>query len=284
MPLGTETTISSFNLGDTADLYAYVFTNEREPIKPNDILSVDFVVEDPTGIRDSFVGEVQTDGAGHLAYNDTTAPGVYTAVASFELINGDKRSERIRFQIVDPFDPPAPSGEEVLSDAVWTMLEDCFDSEHGGPWLREATLTYFNHSKIPFFIPFALLEINYTQPITELGLVDFTLEHNGQPNPSLPILAYGTLIQVIHHLMRSYVEQPTPQGADVVYEDRRDYLQRWASILQMLVPDYQRWLILWKRQFLNLGKSALLVHSKAGRLYGPNTVLRTRNVGRGAWY
>jgi hypothetical protein len=137
------------------------------------------------------------------------------------------------------------------------------------------------------------MEINNAQPMTEFLTdtfvriiydVDGVTPIDAEAEESIPIITLGTLIQVIRHLMRAYVEQPANMGSDIAFEDRRDYLQRWQLILQDLVPDYQRMLILWKRQFLNLGKSALLIHSKAGRLYGTHSPYwRVRNAGRG-WY
>jgi hypothetical protein len=107
---------------------------------------------------------------------------------------------------------------------------------------------------------------------------------SAEPNDSIPIVVLGTLIQVIRHLMRSYVEQPAPMGSEVAYEDRRDYLQRWQMILQDLQEEWWRMLLLWKRQYYHFGHSALSVHSKAGRLYGTQGgSWRMRNAGRG-WY
>lgn len=283
MPLGHERELSTVNQDDTADLYAYAYDENNLVVSASAIDTVDFTIQKPDGTRTTIAGTVEADGAGHLIYTDTSDLGEYVAVARFALVGTEVRSTRLDFTVVDPFNPPDPTPTDIIEDFTWTLLEDCFDSDDGGPWLRDMTLAYFNKAKVPYFVQFALLDINVTQPPTNLTMVDFTLENNdGTPNPSLPILAYGTLIHIIHHLMRSYVEQSTPMGAEVVYEDRRDYLQRWQSILQMMEPEYQRMLILWKRQFLHLGRSALLVSSKAGRLYGSN--FRLRNAGRGFGY
>lgn len=290
MPLGVEPDLSSVNQGDSADLYAYIFGPDSNPIAGDDITSVEWTVQLPDGTKVVEAGTIDPDGAGVLRFTDTDDVGEYIALARFTLDNGEVRSTRQDFSVIDPFNPPTPSATEVVAEATWTLLEDCFDSYEGGPWLRDKTLSYFNKDKVGFFVPFAMLDINSVQPMTELTLGDFTIVVEGGTEPdvantSLPILAYGTLIQVIRHLMRSYVEQPQTLGAQIVYEDRRDYLQRWKLILDDLLPEYMRVLILWKRQFLNLGKSALLVHSKAGRLYGPgSTSFRLRNVGRGFIY
>jgi hypothetical protein len=282
--LGDDRDPSVVNKGDSASLYAYAFDNNDDPLLPASISTVEFTVQKPDGTQTAYTGSIQTDGAGYLQYNTTTQLGEYSALAKFTTTDGSIRSTRIDFSVIDPFNPPAPTGTDLLVDTVWTLLEDCFDSDEGGPWLRDETMSYFNRAKVPFFIPFGMLEVNIVPPETELTLADFTTPvndgtPNGSPNTALPILAYATLIHVIQHLMRAYVEQPTPTGAQVVFEDRRDYLQRWQIILSQLEPDFRRMVTLWKRKFLHLGKSSLLVHSKAGRLYGPG--YRLRNVGRG---
>jgi hypothetical protein len=294
MPLGTERDISTVNQGDTADLYAYVFDQDSNSIPAVDITSVIFDIQDPTGAKTSTAGTIESDGAGYLRYDSTGKPlGEYVVMVRFLLDSGEKRSTRLDFTIVDPFATVIPTKDEVIANEVWNMLEDCFDSEEGGPWLRDMTLSFFDRSKIKQFVKYAMIEVNNTPPLTHLDTGTFVIVTMGpdgvtpvkaDPTEDLPIIVMGTLIQVIRHLMRSYVEQPANMGSEIAFEDRRDYLQRWQLILQDLVPDFQRMLILWKRQFLNLGKSALLVHSKAGRVYGQrNSAWRTQNVGRG-WY
>jgi hypothetical protein len=283
--LGSDTAVSQVNLGDTADLYAYVFDENEDAVPAASITSVTFSIQTPDNQETTVSGTIQSDGAGFLRYTATTVLGEYIALATFALTSGEVRSTRIDFEVVDPMNPPTPTGAQILTDTVWTMLEDCFDSEEGGPNLRDMTLAYFGKAKIPFFVPFGLLDINIMQPPTELDIGFFTTPAaDGSMNTNIPILAYATLMHVIRHLMRAYVEQPTPAGAQVVYEDRRDYLQRWQTILQQMQPEFDRMVILWKRQFLNLGKSALLVHSKAGRLYSQLPGWRVRNVGRGGYF
>jgi hypothetical protein len=293
MPLGTERDVSTVNQGDTADLYAYVFDQDSNPIPAADITSVNFEIQDPTGSKSTTAGSIESDGAGFLRYDSTAKPlGEYITLAHFLLDSGEKRSTRLDFTIVDPFATVIPTKDEVIASEVWNLFEDCFDSEEGGPWLRDMTLSFFDRKKVEQFIPYAMMQINNTQPMTHFASDTFVLvtyDVNGvptsaEPNGDIPIIALGTMIQVIRHLMRSYVEQPANMGSEIAFEDRRDYLQRWQLILTDLVPDYQSMLLLWKRQFLNLGKSALLIHSKAGRLYGThNGSWRMRNAGRG-WY
>lgn len=258
-----------------------MFDKDNIPVSADDILLVKFTIQRPDGSREEDLsGEVEADGSGFIRYENTDTVGEYTALAQFLLDSGEKRSVKQKFEVTDPFLDEPLTNEEIIAESVWLRLEDCFDSTEGGPWLRDVTLAYFNKAKIPDFIADALIEINLQPPTTNATIETFTTPgSNGSPDPDMPILAQGTLLTVIRHLMRSYVEQPTPQGAQVVYEDRKDYLQRWQSIYQIELERYTRWLALWKRQYLQLGKSSLLVSSKAGRLLP--APMRTRHVGRG---
>ena len=259
MPLGTERDISTVNQGDTADLYAYVFDQDSNPIPASDLTSVNFIIQAPDGSKVTTAGTIEADGAGFFRY-DTTGKllGEYVALTQFLLNTGEKRSTRVDFTVVDPFAEVVPTKNEVIAAEVWNFFEDCFDSEEGGPWLRDMTLSYFDKGKIEQFIPYALLEVNNAPPATHLTTGDFVTVQldvdnvtpiSAEPNDSIPIVVLGTAIQGIRHLMRSYVEQPAPMGSEIAYEDRRDYLQRWQMILQDLQEEWWRMLLLWKRQY-----------------------------------
>ena len=116
-----------------------------------------------------------------------------------------------------------------------------------------------------------------------LQIDSFVYEHSGDiyVTSELPLLAQGVFLCVVRHLMRSYVEQPNPVGAQIAWHDRRDYLQRWQSVYTIEDAHYKRTVALFKRRFLGLGHSRVLVSSKAGRLIP--APMRTRNVGRGYW-
>jgi hypothetical protein len=154
MPLGTERDISTVNQGDTADLYAYVFDQDSNPIPAADITQVGFTIQDPTGAKTLISGAIEPDGAGFIRYDTTSKPlGEYVAVAQFLLDSGEKRSTRLDFAVTDPFATVIPTRNEVIASEVWNLLEDCFDSEEGGPWLRDMTLSFFDRQKIEQFIP-----------------------------------------------------------------------------------------------------------------------------------
>lgn len=281
MALGFDRDYDVVNVDDTAEIYARIFDKDDSPVSANDLLGVEFTIQRPDSTSVTQTGEVQTDGIGFLRYPTTDIVGKYPVVATFTFVSGEVRSVRADFEVIDPFNPPAPSITEIITGATWDKLEDCFDSEYGGPWLRDVTMDRFNRQKIPQFIGEALMDINLVNPPTNATADQFVIEVPAGSGtfPELPLLAEGTLLACIRHLMRSYVEQPLPSGAQIVYEDRRDYLQRWGTIYQIELQTYQRWLALWKRQFLGLGHAKVLVSSKAGRLLP--APLRARNIGRG---
>lgn len=280
MPLGFDRNYNVINLGDSAELYAQLFTIDDQPVAATDLSSVEFTINRPDDTSESVTGQVLADGRGFVRYLNTDVVGAYPTVATFTFLSGEVRSVRADFEAVDPFNPPALNDLQVVAQAAWQKVEDCFDSEEGGPWLRDVTMNYFSKDKVPQFVPEALLDINLQNPPTHSTITQFTTEINGE-RPDLPLLAEGTLLAIIRHLMRSYVEQPQPSGAQIVYEDRRDYLQRWGTIYQIELQTYMRWLALWKRQFLGLGQSRVLISNKAGRLMP--APLRTRNIGRGLY-
>lgn len=280
MSLGFDRDIDLISAGDTAKLVTYLYDRDDALGSPDDILSVAFRIQDPAGEITTVAGAIGDDGEGLLNYSTTTVVGQHRVIATFTLTDGTTQSVRTDFEVIDPFDPPAPSNEEVIGTYVWQKIEDCFDAEDEGPWLRDMTLNYFNESKMREFIREGLFEINERTPPTSLTTDFFFLEPGG-PTADLPMIASGTFMAVLRHLMRSYVEQPAAAGAQVFYEDRRDYLQRWQSIYQIEKEWFDRNLGYFKRRWLGLGSSKLLLDAKAGRLLP--APMRTRTTGRGYW-
>lgn len=297
MPLGYDLEPRIVFQGDSAELYAYLSDKGDTTLTESDLVAVDFRIRKPTGVEVTEEGDILEDGAGYLSFRDTDEVGEYLVVATFTLNDGSKKSTRSDFQISDPFgsDLESPVDYEAYStltaeqqlqwqvdmvaNRVWDKMEDVFDSNDGGPWMRDMTMNFFSPTKLNEFMDEALFTINVYNPPTDFWIERFATPSNGRPNPDLTIMVQATWVAVIRHLMRSYTEQPAPMGGQVTYEDRRDYLQRWGTIYQIENQLFDQLLKLWKRQFLGLGTSKLLVSNKAGRLLP--APLRTRNIGRG---
>lgn len=281
MSLGVRYELGSIGVNDTAELYAAIM-KEGEPLASEEIESAFFFIQLPDETEEGpFEGEIEEDGRAYYRYAETEEVGEYRAKAQFTLVTGEIKTVILNFTVVDPFDTTPLTLEEIVTDDVWLRLEDVFDSTEGGPWLKDETLAHFDKNKISHYIAETVLDINVQMPRSEGTLADFaTPGPNGEPNALLPLVSKGVLCKVIMHLIRSYVEQPIPKGAQIVYEGREHYAQAWKAVYDNEHQDWYTLVRLWKRGLLHLGHSALLVHSKAGRLYY-GTALRTRNIARG---
>lgn len=285
MSLGYDRETKIFNLGDTANLVAALYNEFDETYSADDLISVKFVIQSPNGTKVEKAGEVEDDGTGRLNYDGTTELGHYNVVATFITNNQGKKSVHCDFETIDPWNEAEPSQTWFAANDAWEKFEDCFDSEEGGPWLTDMSKKIFNQHKMERFIDDSILSINVQNPTTSATLDEFVKPANktepAELTANMPILTQGMVLQLIRHLMRSYVEQPTVAGVGISWQERKDYLQRWREVYQVELEEYKRLLALWKRQFLGLGSTRSLVGSKAGRLIG--APMRTRSVGRGYW-
>lgn len=269
-------------VGDTATLYAFLYENDDQNLVSfANINRVEFTVKRPsddpsTPTIAGAQGVITGDGSAEYLVPSSVIneAGEYLSVAQFHLNDGRKKSVIVDFDVVDPFEATATGKFDPWIDLTWRKIEDCFDSEIGGPWLRDMTLARFDKSKIRTLIPEALLDINVQQPITHFS-------ENNFPNDDVSgaLISQALTVVTIRHLVRSYAEQPDVTSSPVAFLDRRRYSDAWATVLKIEEPQYRRVLALWKRQYFGLGSSKLLVAAKAGRLVP--APMRTRYMGRG---
>lgn len=281
MSLGFDQEQRVINAGDVAELVATLYDKEDNPVEAEELISVQFTIQHPDGKKSTPIsGEIEDNGTGTLNYKETSEVGHYLGVAAFETVNGIK-STYINFEVIDPFEEVEPSPSWVVANDAWEKFEDLFDSSQGGPWLRDMTLSVFNKQKMERFIDDALMDINLQNPPTNLTVESFVTKAPVTASADLPLITQGLLLQIIRHLIRSYVEQPNPSGAQIAWHDRRDYQQRWESVYSLEKEQYMRMVALYKRRFLNLGMTVSIVSSKAGRLLP--SPMRVRQIGRGYW-
>lgn len=201
----------------------------------------------------------------------TDVAGVYKALVHFTLQGPVRKSQLITFEAVDGLGSSSETPADVAIDRTWMKLEDCFDSQLGGPWLRDMTLASFNRDKMAKLSPDAIHRINYTYyPVTSFTETTFDYDNSG------PLFSQALLVETIYHLMRSYVEQPNPEGNPVTWFNRRDYLDRWRSILDIEEKKFNSWLDTWKSQFFNFGSGAMLIGGYASTALRAPRALRTR--------
>lgn len=159
---------------------------------------------------------------------------------------------------------------ENLNDATKLMVEqaswffaDLFDSTTGGPWLQENFQTHFDYDRIAFLLRVAAMKFNVIgYPVTHYGV---STQDKSIPSNFTDIMLWGTKLEVIRHLITSYVEQPDFRNIATTYTDRRDYMQRWQAVLTDEKPEYEKAVKMAKRSLLKLGRGSILV---AGGIYG----------------
>ncbi len=184
----------------------------------------------------------------------TQIPGLYQARAQFTTSDGIKKSDRIWFEAVDPIEREGTTPGGIVVDRAWMKLEDLFDSELGGPHLRDRTMAIFDKSKMARLLPDALYRIGATYtPAQVYNETNFPFTDHS------PLATQGLLVESIKHLMRSYVEQPLPVGSNITYFDRRDYLTRWQQIYQIENDLFVLWLDLFKQSMIGFGNTSVLV-------------------------
>lgn len=164
-----------------------------------------------------------------------------------------------------PFYESLSDAEKLVVEQVSWMIGDLFDSTEGGPYLTEAFQSHFDYERIAQLSSIAAIRLNNTGfPATA-----WTVGGEGEsvPKDFAGLQVLGTYYEVLRHLIRSYVEIPVRQGANVTFLDRRDYMQRWQSILAVESKEWEQMVKMAKRSLLNLGRGSLLV---AGGVYGGN--------------
>lgn len=273
-------------LNDTNLVTAYLTRNDEGDLVPKgNIASALFTIiapsDDPTLPSISAVaGQVVDDGkAEYLAPASLhTEAGQYRGRAVFHFDDEGHTHTRtvpIEYEIADPLGLADAAVYGPAVDLAWSYFADIFDSEEGGPWLRDMSMNYFDRERIHKFIPDVILEINVAQPMTAYSDTDFPFA-DATANA---LFALGLTLATIRHLKRSYVEQPLPANSAAAFHDRQQYLERWTAIEASEKERYEKLLTAWKMGHFDITRAAMLVSSKAGRLYPGFMRTRGRPMG-----
>lgn len=277
-------------LNNSMVLDAYLYTQDGQvPIPQADIASVSFTVLKPgdapaTPTVNAADGTVAADGLGRYVVADTVnnVEGEYRAYATFAYAEGSmtglKKTVPVFYDVIDAFERAGPSAVDPAVDMCWTMLEDCFDSEFGGPWLRDMTMRVFDKTKVRELAPSVMMQINQQMPFTDYTLATPT----GYPwleGDAAALFGQGLLVASIRHLMRSYTEQPDIVSSPVAFMDRKKYADSWKKIYDVESPLFERWVTRFKLRSYDMTHASILLGSKAGRMLP--APMRSRNVGRG---
>lgn len=210
---------------------------------------------------------------------DTSVPGLYTFIWRF-VIDGDPQIGQTYIEVGQPSPAyDALSGDmQGVVEAVWNRFEDLFDSPLGGPHLQVYFQTRMNRNRLAQMVRTAVGTLNtVAQPHQT-----YSIDPGGKAFPVAewgPLLEQGAYIETIKHLIRSYTEQPVVDGVPTARLDRRDYQQRWQTVLEMEMPEYRSMLETFKIANMGLGTPRVLV---AGGIYG-NGWGSSYLVGRSRW-
>lgn len=203
-----------------------------------------------------------------LASTDTQVLGNYELQMTYE-VGGSSEVDVWDFQIGPQsrtYDGLTPDWRTVV-DGVWWKFQDLYDSPYGGPNLQVYVQTHFGRERLAMMLADAIQSMNTaTQGNTNYQV-------NGTDFPFgawLGVLQDSLYVEVLKHLVRSYVEQPEViLGTAVSRVDRRDYMQRWQEVLQGAQDDLKSELSSWKLANLGLGNVHVLVSGGAYGRWGP---------------
>lgn len=194
-----------------------------------------------------------------LGTAQTAVPGPYLATWGYTL-NGEGRGDAQGVMIGEssPVYDSLSSDMKNIVESVWLRMADLFDSPMGGPHLQVYVQTNFGRNRLAQLLGLALDRINTVRQPTQTYAPDkpFPAKWSG-------LLSTGLYIEVIKHLRRSYLEQPTPVGVNVARLDRSGYSAAWADILRDEEGQFRDALDLFKIASMGLGSGRVLVSGGA---------------------
>lgn len=210
-----------------------------------------------------------------LTSDQTSTPGLYTLSWSYAL-NGAAQTYQTYAEIGQPtpdYDQLAPAMKQIC-DSVWIRLADLFDHPTGGPHLQTYFQDHFGRGRIAQLLRIALGRLNtMAQPYQTYTLED---GHGGATFPIDqwgPLLETATWIETLKHLIRTYVEQPNFMGSGAVSRlDRRDYMQRWQSVLGEEEDMFKSQLDTFKIANMGFGRPQVLVSGGVFGRWGPTRI------------
>lgn len=210
-----------------------------------------------------------------LSSTETATPGAYYLRYSYSL-GGVAQEYRTDVEVPTTSSPLYESlDDDVRSviERVWMRFSDLFDSALGGPHLQMYAQANFGRERVAELCRVAVGRLNtVAQPYQTYDIVGAGVFPVAQWGA---LLEQATMVEVIKHLMRSYVEQPSPEAVPGARLDRRDYLQRWETMLRIEEATLASQLDVFKMSNMGLGQTSVLV---AGGVYGNLT--RSQNPAR----
>lgn len=213
---------------------------------------------------------IKRDAVGHYHFPldaGITGEKAYLTVVWTYTVEGHTTTylEHLEVREAMPTYDALTDAEKVIVEQVSWMFADLHDSTNGGPHLLEPFQSHFGFERIAQLMHTAAVYLNTGAAPMTMWFIGRGAGRRRTPTEMHGMLLRATYLEVVKHLMRSYVEIPEFRSMSVTYTDRQQYMQRWQSIYQTEKPDFDRALKLAKRAYLPLGRSSVLV---AGGIYG----------------
>jgi len=195
--------------------------------------------------------------------SQTSVQGNYVA-QWYYTISGSVRKYDDPFVITDqmPYFQNLTYDERQLVIGIFHRLDKSFDSTQGGPYLQELIQSGFNgFEEVAFMMSTETIDYcNYEfQPVFQPA---FEVGNNAMapwPSSYYGVLATQTYAHFLKHIARNYIEQPTPQGMNAAWMDRRDYYTRWWQLYTFEKEIADKQLRQMKRAYMVGSKRSMLV-------------------------
>ena len=202
-----------------------------------------------------------------LTATETNTPGPYTIRFDYA-VDGTPDYYALQFEVGSsaPAYDALPLGMKMIVEEAYIKFADLYDSPLGGPHLQIYMQSHFGRNRMAQLLRQALQRLNIvSQPQTTYVLDD-----------SFPYVEWGGLlvhalyVETIKHLRRSYVEIPDiVLGTSISRGDRRDYMDRWGTILAEETEDLRLMLDNFKMAHMGLGNVSVLVSGGVFGRLGP---------------
>lgn len=205
---------------------------------------------------------------------DVENPGIYTMTWSYSLSSvPDEYQTYIEVGSVAPAYDVLDSNSKLVIEGVWERFADLFDSSSGGPHLQFYYQTAFDRGRLAQLMQIALRKLN----ISQQPWMNFQMPTPQNPTAvaNFPFTDWGGLldqalyVETIRHLIRSYAEQPLPEGIPSGRMDRRDYMMRWQIVLDDEKAELKKMQDVFKIRNMGLGMPNVLVSGGVFGSYGP---------------
>jgi hypothetical protein len=195
----------------------------------------------------------------------TSIPGFYTIYWTFT-VNTHVQTMQSYLEIgaTNPEYTSLSTTLKTMVDRVWIRFSDIYDSPMGGPHLQTYFQSNFSRGRIAQLLIIAMGFLNtMAQPHSWYTASNFPVREWGF------VLEQGTYVECLKHLIRSYVETPNPIGIETARMTRRDYMDRWGTILQGEEAMYKSQTDVFKIRHMFLSRPAVIVSGGVYMNFGP---------------